>query len=93
MYIAADSVGPVELKRATLGSEDRPRGGGGPGVGSPGPEKEPAGRRGPRPLGARGGHALTYYFSCAHISNSCPFVMSTDIYIYELIKYFQDNFF
>ena len=32
--------------------------GGGPGVGSPGPEKEPAGGRGPRLLGARGGHAL-----------------------------------
>jgi hypothetical protein len=36
----SDSAGPVELKRATLGSEDRPRVGGGPGVGSPGPEKK-----------------------------------------------------
>jgi hypothetical protein len=52
--------GFYELKRATLGSEDWPRVGGGPGVGSPGPEKEPAGGRGPRSLGARGGHALTY---------------------------------
>ena len=32
----SDSAGPVELKRATLGSEDRPRVGGGPGVGSQG---------------------------------------------------------
>jgi hypothetical protein len=37
---------------------DRPRVGGGPGVGSPGPKKGPAGGRGPPPLGARGGHAL-----------------------------------
>ena len=62
MYTVADSVGPVELKRATLGSKDWPRVGGGPGVGSPGLEKEPAGGRGPRPLGARGGHALTHLY-------------------------------
>ena len=57
--LCAHIAGPVELKWATLGSEDRPRVGGGPGVGSPGPEKEPVGGRGPRPLGARGGHAMT----------------------------------
>ena len=61
MYSAAacQSAGPVELKRATLGSKDRPRVEGGPGVGNLGLEKRPAGGRGPRPLGARGGHALT----------------------------------
>ena len=32
--------------------------GSGPGVGSPGPGIAPEGRRGPRPLGAMGGHAL-----------------------------------
>jgi hypothetical protein len=62
LYLS-DSGGPVELKRATLGSEDRPRVGGGPEVGSPGPKKEPG-------RGARTAAVGSQGWPCSYISRS-----------------------